>query len=660
MKVRKISKSIKSKIIGYTTIIIIVLIIISSLIMTFSMTSLTNAILLDTFQPMVKDASKTIESNLHILADRMMSIAYDKRISVRAENYKKNSIETIEEAEEVYEFYAIGLYNKDGSLFLGRGETFENISSDKIYQYLKETDNFSIGESTIFNNKLGITMGMPVKIDGKTEFYLIGIYKYDALNDVLMNINIGKSGKAIIINNDGTIIGHKDENIIKKSENIFDNCSESANDVYNRMINGETGSSQAIIDNENTFIAFSPIRGTHWSLAIQVPNSDYTYLTTKAVTITLIAAIIMLIISIVLIYRLSKSISISVNKATKRIVTLADGDLKTQVEIVNSKDEIELLTSSLQTTISSINYYVSEIRRILINISNGNLNINVDENYKGDFIIIKDSLNHIINSLNKTMQMINNSATRLFQTAEILNGESERLHNASVNQNDSAEMLVNEVDAVEKKLMDVSNNSTNTKLKVSEIADKIKRGNDRMKLLSESMEEISENAHEITNISKIIENIALQTEILSINASIEASKAGSNGTGFSVVANEIKKLSNESSIAAKNSTEMIRNIHSTIKNGNHLMNETAVSLNEIFELSKIIEDITNDLEITIDVQKNSLSNMADNIENISKIADENLRNSESAKNFSNEISNEANELHSMIEKFTLKGDKNYE
>ncbi len=649
-------KSIKGKIIGYTTVVIVLIIVVSALIMTFSMSYLTDTILLDTLQPMVKESAKTVESNIHILADRMMSIAEDRRFTDESTEYEKNCREVIRDAQEIYEFYAIGLYDKNGKIFVGEGDVLNDISSEKIFDYLKETDNLSVGESTVFNDNLGITMGMPVKINKETAFYLVGVYKYDALNDVLININIGQSGHAVIVDNAGVIVGYKNQETVKSLKNIFENCSDSEKEVYNRIIKNETGSAQAIVNDESTFLAFAPIRGTHWSLFIRMPQKDYSYMTYKAVAIVIIFAVIMTVIALLSIYKLSKSISISVNKATKRIVGLAEGDLKTEVEIVNSKDEMELLTSSLRSTVLGMNYYMSEIKRVLSDISSGNLDVNITGEYKGDFIVVKNSLSHIADSLNNTMQMIKELTGRLFETADNLDSEFERLHIVSIKQNDSAEKLVEEVVAVTQNIESVSESSENTKERVAEITEKIKRNSNCMNLLSNAMDDISKNAESITSISKAIGDIAFQTEILSLNASVEAARAGEYGKGFSVVAEEVKKLASQSTEAAKYSTDMINEIYKTISNGVELMKEAVVSLEEISSLSKVIEDTTEDLDENVNTQKNSLENIADNIESISQIADENLRNSEAAKKFSTQISNEANQLYNVINKFNLKGD----
>lgn len=655
MQKDKIKRSIKSKIIGYITIIIIAIVLIFSAIIAFSMRSLTDTILLDTLQPMVKESSKTVEGNLHLLADRMMNTVEDTRLTTKVVDYEQKCLEVLENIEEIYELYGVGLYQKDGSLFVSKGEVDDNISSDDTFKSLVETDNLTIGQSTNFGKNLGIKIGMPVKVNQETEYYLVAIYKYDALNDVLTNINIGKSGHAIIVDKSGNIVGHKNSDIVKKGVNIYTDCSESAKEAYDRMLTGETGSAEATIDDENNFIAFSPIGGTFWYLAVQVPKVDYTYLTDRVIIEIIIIAIVMFLISLFFIYKLSNVISVSVNKATKRIVELANGDLKKPVEVTETKDELELLTYSLKTTIGSVNTYISEIKRILADISKGNLNISVDGEYKGDFVVIKDSLSEIVISLNDTMHLINKSSERLTETASALNDEFERLHIASVDQSNSSEKLVEEVDAVEEKLNDVSTNSRKTKEKVYEIAEKIGVGNERMALLSEVMNEISINAQEITKISSVIEDIAMQTELLSLNASVEAARAGEYGKGFAVVAEEVKKLAAETTEASKNSSKMINEIYETIKKGVGLMKETANSLEEISSSSKAIEEITSDLEETIDVQKNSLSSMADNIDNISGIANQNLENAKSAKQFSNEISNEATELKNTIEKFNLMG-----
>ena len=63
---------------------------------------------------------------------------------------------------------------------------------------------------------------MPVKAEGETVYYLVGIYKYDALNDVLSSINIGKNGMAYMVNREGIVTGHPDQEKVKSGVTLLE------------------------------------------------------------------------------------------------------------------------------------------------------------------------------------------------------------------------------------------------------------------------------------------------------------------------------------------------------------------------------------------------------------------------------------------------------
>ena len=94
-----------------------------------------------------------------------------------------------------------------------------------------------------------IPMAMPVKTDGETWGYLVGVYKYDMLSDVLGAIHIGQSGMAIILNEEGRVVGHPQEDVVRQSVNIYElDTAESAHQIFDRMITRETGSAEGIVN----------------------------------------------------------------------------------------------------------------------------------------------------------------------------------------------------------------------------------------------------------------------------------------------------------------------------------------------------------------------------------------------------------------------------
>lgn len=659
---KKTRRSLNGRILKNTTLNILILVIICCVIMALSMQSLANNILLDSLQPMARQSSKTVEANIHMLADRMMTIAGDSRMSstgtgnVRLDTavIRKNRKEVLTEAAEIYELHTIALYDLQGRLIQGIDGAPENLE-DNFFALLKETDNLTTSSSTIFDGKLGITMGMPVKENQETAFYVVGVYKYDALNDVISSINLGRHGTAYMVNREGLVTGHPDQSLVL-TESTLAQLNDGNEESLSHVMSGETGSEEYSIGNENMLMAFSPIRGTQWFLVIQIPKSDYDHLINAAMMVAILSTLAVLIISILVVLRLSRSISRPVKSVTNRMVALSDGDLHTEVTHVNSRDELELMTQTLDATVESVNRYISDIQQVLTQIADGNLKVSAQVDYKGDFALIRTSLHTIIQSMNETIKGFRSAATRLAAMSEELNGQSGQLHQASLEQNQSTEALIHEVSHVKERLSGVTESSSQTRAKTEEIAQCIQEANTRMSSLTNAMDDISSNAQEITKIAKAIEDIAFQTNILAINASVEAARAGEAGKGFAVVANEVKQLAAKSAEAAQNATEMVTSTKDIIQTGVELTADTAGSFSAISSVSDQISAISDTLVTAVNSQQNALSLMDERIEAISEIADRNLQNAGGMEQASGSLAKEAENLQAQVEKFILKGD----
>lgn len=662
---KRMRKSLSGRILRSTTLNILTLTAICCAIMAFSMQSLANSILLDNLQPTARQSAKTVEANIHMLAERMMMIAGDSRMNevsvsqgetaegqIDAGETKKNREAVLLEAAEIYELHTIALYDMDGHLVQGTDNAPESLESS-FFALLQETDNLTIHTETIFQDKLGIMMGMPVKENGETALYVVGVFKYDILNDVISNINLGKNGTAYMVNRDGIITGHRDQSVVK-SENTLLQLSDGNEEAVKRVTAGETGATEFTMDKEQMLVAFSPIRGTQWALVIQVPKSDYNNLINRAMMMAGLCTLAGVFISALLILRLARSISRPVKNVTDRMVSLSDGDLHTEVAHIHSKDELEVLSRTLDATVESVNRYISDIQQVLTHIADGNLQVESKVDYKGDFILIKGCLNTIVQSLNETILDFKSAAARLAGMAEELSGQSGELHQASIEQNQATEALVSEVTHVKEQLANVTKSSSQTQIKTGEITRRVQEANDQMTALSGAMDDISANAQEITKIAKAIEDIAFQTSILALNASVEAARAGSAGKGFAVVADEVKQLAGRSAEAAQSAVNMVANTRNVIQTGVELNASTADSLKAISGVSVQISEISDQLAMAVEGQENALTIMEGRIETISAIADRNLRNAGETKQSSGLLSREAEALRAHVKKFVLK------
>ena len=654
---RKMKRSLNGRILRNTTVNILILVGVCCVVMALSMQSLANSILLDSLQPMARQSAKTVEANIHMLADRMMKLADDSRMSINgAGETTESRAAVLKEAAEIYEFYSIALYDLNGGLFQGSDGAPESLDSGFL-GLMRETDNLTIHADTVYEDKLGITMGIPVKENGESVVYLVGVYKYDVLNDVLSSINLGKNGMAYMVNREGRVTGHPDQSKVMSNSMLLE-LSGGNEEAIESVTTGETGSTEFVIDGQKMLAAFSPIRGTQWALVIQVPKSDYNSMIDEAMAFAGLCTLVVLLISVLLILKMARSISKPVKNVTNRMTSLSDGDLHTEVANVRSGDELEVMTRTLADTVESVNRYISDIRQVLNGVANGDLKIEPQVEYKGDFTLIQNSLGVILSSMNETISGFCSAAARLAGMAEELSGQSGQLHQASLEQNQATGELVEEVSQVKAQLSDVTKSSNQTRTMTGEITRRVQEANNQMAALSGAMNDINSSAQEITTIAKAIDDIAFQTSILALNASVEAAHAGSAGKGFAVVAEEVKSLAGKSAKAAQSAVEIVAHTRAVIQTGMEYNVSTAESLRAIDVVSAEISEITDRLVSAVQGQESALISMEERIETISTIADRNLQNAGGTNQSSGLLAKEAEELQAQVSKFALREEYN--
>ncbi len=306
-----------------------------------------------------------------------------------------------------------------------------------------------------------------------------------------------------------------------------------------------------------------------------------------------------------------------------------------------------MLTHTLGDTVESVNRYISDIQQVLTRMADGDLTAVPQVDYRGDFTLIRSSLGAIRQSMNETILGFRNAAGRLAEMSEELSGQSTQLHQASLEQTQSTEELVDEVSSVK-------DSSGQTRTKTAEIAQCIQDANTRMDALSRAMDGISDNAQRITQIAKAIEDVAFQTGILAINASVEAARAGSAGKGFAVVADEVRQLASRSSEAAQSAADMVSSTRAIIQTGVELTADTAGSLRNISAVSGQIGAITDQLAAAVQGQESALAVMEERIGTIAAIAERNLQNAGGTEQSSGLLAREAEALRFQVKRFIVK------
>ena len=187
-----------------------------------------------------------------------------------------------------------------------------------------------------------------------------------------------------------------------------------------------------------------------------------------------------------------------------------------------------------------------------------------------------------------------------------------------------------------------------------EVSRRIEKSNDEMKKLVQAMSDIRNASAEIENIIKTIEDISSQTNLLSLNASIEAARAGDAGKGFAVVADEIRDLATKSAEAVNQTASLIGNSLEAVRNGTAIVNDTADFLMTVVEGAKEISVSVDKISDASQNQKRILQELTKGVNLIEKVVQTNNISAQESVVTSEELSQQSKRLHSLVNKFHLK------
>lgn len=611
----------------------------------------TDHTMLNTMEPMVKIASQNVSSNLHLLTERMYQLSESGEIKeMIASGVEDAGMEAFLEGEaNKVEFVWIGIYHTDGSKYTGYGNAPADVSDRKYFKFLEETGNIVIGEPALQDDIVQLAVGIPLKAEEDTVYYLVGSYKYDILNDVLSNMNLGEEGAAYIVNEEGQIVGDKDmENIVKRAS-VYEMYPDSkSRDMYEKVIGGETGSQKISLHNTPHYVAYSPVPGTLWSLVIDVPVREFKTRSVTAAVLGTVLAVAVLIIGLGMIARMVSGLTDHLRVATGRIEALSEGDLASAVNNSGTGDEIEVLTTALARTVEQLNSYISNIRYVLGELSGGNYTVETTGEYNGDFAALKEALEVITDSLNHNMEAMRDSAREVAANTDIISGHTRQMQEDSGEQMEAVTRLNESTNRIVSNIGTIVDSANRVKECSDATSAKVTQGNQEMAGLIANMDEINANMEQIKQISGMIEGIAAQTNLLSLNASIEAARAGEHGKGFAVVAEQVRELAVQSATASAQTTEIIRNTSHTIQKGVEAARSMETSLMEIAENSSRFSEITDNLEQVIVEQKAAAENVKSDLESVDRIAESNAETARQTNDACEDFTKQAQMLTELV------------
>jgi len=374
-----------------------------------------------------------------------------------------------------------------------------------------------------------------------------------------------------------------------------------------------------------------------------------------AMTILVIIMILLVVIPRILGKTLKAVLLEGVNNVKRISYNLSQGKLYIDTEY-SSKDEMGEMFNDLRKSINMLKNYIKDITYKLEELSNGNLNLTIDKSvdYIGDFIPIHISLEKIINNLNDSFSDINKSVDFTANSAKEIASITKVLSEGASEQANAVQHLQDNFSLMLDKVKTNTKNSEKAYDYYGETKKIINEGNNKMEQLMNSINEIAVSSNQISVIISAIQSISEQTNLLALNAAIEAARAGEAGKGFAVVADEVRKLADQSSESVKTITQIIENSLKAISKGESIANETKISLNNIIKNVEYTSLLVKEIAISSEEQTASVSKMTSHVDIISDIVQTNLATAEETSASSEELASQSQIMFDQISEFKLR------
>lgn len=342
-----------------------------------------------------------------------------------------------------------------------------------------------------------------------------------------------------------------------------------------------------------------------------------------------------------------------INESSYVLQEISSGNFGVKIK-GNYQGDFLIIKDSMNNMIEDVSSYIHEISYILTKMSKGSLDISIENDYIGEYSNIKEALNLIADNLNLVIGGINETSNNVEIASNNIDSNTKNISDGARRQNDVVEKLVSSIEVVNNNADENVKNVSSAEKTSKNLSQSAKKGSEQMDNMMKSMDSINESSRDILKIIKVIEDIAFQTNLLSLNASVEAARAGIHGRGFAVVAEEVGVLAVKSQDAVKTTSELIMNSSKKVKEGTEIAVETEKALKEISEKVNEMLLYINQINTSSLEQKEIIAVINDLINDISMVVNANVSLSEHSEAQTENLLREAADLKEKVSKFKLR------
>ncbi|MGL4346267.1 MAG: methyl-accepting chemotaxis protein [Cellulosilyticaceae bacterium] len=570
-----------------------------------------------------KDTGEIVTNNIRMAGTKAKELA--KTIGILELRDTTEIMKIVENSIDTKLFKTIAYVDTEGNYIDLEGRK-SNIKDNEWFQIVVQGTGSTSQPYEAYNGEVEMSYWYPIFEGEEVTGIIIGIRDGQLYNEYIDALEIGETGTAFIIDkNTGIVLAHPDRSLVNGT-NTLEMISQTMpqyqdmNRVALEMMENLTGKTEFTLEGEKKLVAYTGMFSDRCVIATFVDESELLGGLTTIMMAIFVIAILIIVISGVMVARMSKDITKSVEGIKRFIDHFAQGMINEEIgtELIAREDEFGDIAKSLQQTQVSIKSMIMEVKKVNQEVEGASQALsNISKSVSDHSFMVKESIGEISKGTTVQTESLASTVDEFNHFSVMLDEMNSSLH------------------SIQEATENINNNAVMSNEDMNHVRQQVTVINEKFNSFIKKINSMSSQITNINQITKMIQEVSEKTNLLSLNASIEAARAGESGRGFSVVADEIRKLAEESNT----STKQI----------NHVITDIFVEMNAIVEEAKVMSDYLGEQSLSIEKAAHTFDTITGSVEIIRPKLSQINACSQDVKDRKNTITLQIDELFAVSE-----------